>query len=49
MQLGEVVAILRQAWPVLTDDRIVGHCDIAPGRKTDPGPVFDWGRLYGGV
>jgi AmpD protein len=24
---------------------IVGHCDIAPGRKTDPGPAFDWARL----
>jgi len=48
-QLARVVAILRQAWPVLTDDRIVGHSDIAPGRKTDPGQAFDWGRFYGTV
>tara|TARA_R110002126_G_scaffold98045_14_gene228113 strand:+ start:7222 stop:7806 length:585 start_codon:yes stop_codon:yes gene_type:complete len=26
----------------ITPQRIVGHCDIAPGRKTDPGPAFDW-------
>ncbi|MFT5561881.1 MAG: AmpD protein [Candidatus Azotimanducaceae bacterium] len=26
-------------------DHIVGHSDIAPGRKTDPGPRFDWQRL----
>ncbi|MAD76631.1 MAG: 1,6-anhydro-N-acetylmuramyl-L-alanine amidase AmpD [Rheinheimera sp.] len=26
----------------LKPERIVGHCDIAPGRKTDPGPAFDW-------
>lgn len=29
-------------YPGLTPTSIVGHCDIAPGRKTDPGPAFDW-------
>ena len=31
-------------YPAITAERIVGHCDIAPGRKTDPGPAFDWAR-----
>lgn len=33
------------AYPAITPERIVGHCHIAPGRKTDPGPYFDWARL----
>jgi AmpD protein len=36
---------LLEAYPGITRDRIVGHSDVAPGRKTDPGPSFDWGRL----
>ena len=35
---------LMAIYPGLTKDSIVGHSDIAPGRKTDPGPHFDWQR-----
>jgi AmpD protein len=42
--LAEVVAALCAAYPRLSPQRIVGHSDISPGRKTDPGPAFDWPR-----
>lgn len=41
-QLVRVTALLRLAYPHITPARIVGHSDIAPDRKTDPGPCFDW-------
>jgi AmpD protein len=43
--LGRVIAVLCRAYPTLSPDRIVGHSDVAPGRKTDPGLSFDWPLL----
>lgn len=40
--LAEIVAALCSAYPALTPARMAGHSDISPGRKTDPGPAFDW-------
>jgi AmpD protein len=48
-RLMAVTRALLQAYPAITLDRIVGHCDIAPTRKTDPGPAFDWRRLRSGL
>ena len=40
--LVALTRVLLQHYPDLTPERIVGHSDIAPGRKTDPGAGFDW-------
>ncbi len=44
-KLATVIQAVRTAYPAISSDRLTGHADIAPGRKTDPGPAFDWARL----
>jgi N-acetyl-anhydromuramoyl-L-alanine amidase len=48
-ELGRLIPWLRVRFPDIAPDAITGHSDIAPGRKTDPGPCFDWPRLWAGL
>lgn len=45
-QLAGLIADLQNHYPHITHDRITGHRDIAPERKTDPGEAFDWGKMW---
>ena len=44
--LADTIQRIREQYPGITPARIAGHSDIAPGRKSDPGPTFDWERLH---
>lgn len=48
-QLAIITRDLMQSYPAITHDRITGHEHIAPGRKTDPGPAFEWNRYLDSV
>lgn len=43
--LARVIGALRAGYETLREAEVVGHSDVAPGRKTDPGASFDWGVL----
>lgn len=47
--LSELTRAIMRAYPGITRERIYGHDDIAPGRKTDPGPHFDWARYRAAI
>jgi len=42
LTLAETTRHIMALYPAITAERIAGHGEIAPGRKTDPGPCFDW-------
>lgn len=42
LRLAAVTHALMHAYPAITPARLYGHSDISPGRKTDPGPHFNW-------
>ncbi len=44
-RLAALIRTLCAAYPGLSPQRVVGHSDIVPGRKQDPGAAFDWPRL----
>ncbi|NRD75531.1 1,6-anhydro-N-acetylmuramyl-L-alanine amidase AmpD [Shewanella sp. VB17] len=48
-ELTRLTLALFATYPMLNTDTIVGHSDIAPGRKTDPGECFDWVRYKTGL
>jgi len=43
--LNELIEVLRFSYPSIKPSHVFAHSDIAPGRKPDPGPFFDWQRL----
>jgi AmpD protein len=47
--LPAVLRAVTLAYPDISPRELAGHCDVAPGRKSDPGPAFDWLRLYDAI
>ncbi|MFT5132636.1 MAG: AmpD protein [Gammaproteobacteria bacterium] len=43
---ASLVRLLMENWKGIDKTRVLGHCDIAPGRKTDPGEAFKWEYFY---
>ena len=48
-ELSKVTREIIKNYPLINQDSIVGHSDVSPQRKTDPGDRFDWKRYLGGL
>lgn len=46
LTLASLCANLLRYFPAITPERIVGHCTVAPERKSDPGPSFEWDYFH---
>ncbi|WP_159821397.1 1,6-anhydro-N-acetylmuramyl-L-alanine amidase AmpD [Colwellia sp. 20A7] len=44
--LVALTVMIQKNYPLVSNKNIAGHCDIANGRKTDPGPAFDWAYFH---
>ena len=47
--LANITEEIIRFWPKISKQRITGHCHIAPDRKTDPGPRFNWDLYYSSI
>tara|TARA_B100000902_G_C26859132_1_gene692140 strand:+ start:109 stop:651 length:543 start_codon:yes stop_codon:yes gene_type:complete len=44
-KLNELIAAIKLCYPKITDNNIIGHNEISPGRKEDPGSFFEWDKI----
>lgn len=44
--LNQLIGVLKSSYPSILSNNVFAHSDIAPGRKPDPGPYFDWQRVH---